>query len=446
MRRMKRRIVLIAAVCGLMLTAAAQGEIRTVTERNQGRGATGKFKFKNIPSPSRTDAAANASFSIIDGRRDINGRTPRALRDGRLPDNADQPGANFFFAQGAKGGRIVADLGRVVAVKRISTYSWHRRSRGPQVYRLYAADGSAKDFNTRPVGAIAPDRAGWTLIAEVDTRPKTGDFGGQYAASIFDSAGAAIGSFRYLLFDVTATETVDIFGNTFFSEIDVYDGKVHKPAPTPGLETVSIPGGCRMTLDYSEMPELKQWIDKSLKPACVKWYPLIAEMLSDDGYKAPQHFSITFRANMRGVAATGGVRIYCAGRWFTRNLHGQAVGAVVHEMVHVVQQYRRVRGGRPNPGWMVEGVADYIRWFGYEPKSKRPRVNPARAKYTDSYRTTGAFLNYLVNNVDKDIVRKFNSAMRKGKYSPDLWKQYTGKTVDQLWADFIRTLNAKKLS
>jgi len=195
-----------------------------------------------------------------------------------------------------------------------------------------------------------------------------------------------------------------------------------------------------MALDYSEMPELKEWIETKLKPVCVKWYPIIVKMLAQEGYKPPGRFSITFRRNMRGVAATGGTRIYCAGQWFKRNLRGEALGAVVHEMVHVVQQYRPVRGGKRNPGWMVEGIADYIRWFCYEPKSKRPRVNPERAKYTDSYRVTGAFLNHLVNKVDKEIVRKFNIEMRKGRYAPELWKRYTGKTVDELWADFIEAL------
>ena len=152
---------------------------------------------------------------------------------------------------------------------------------------------------------------------------------------------------------------------------------------------------------------------------------------------------MTFLADMRGVASTGGTRIHCAGGWFRRNLQGEAVGAVVHEMVHVVQRYRRVRGGRRNPGWMVEGVADYIRWFLYEPKSKRPRPNPARAKYTDSYRTTAAFLNYAVDTCDRDLIRKFNAAMRQGKYTAELWKEYTGKTVDELWADYVKTLRKR---
>lgn len=69
--------------------------------------------------------------------------------------------------------------------------------------------------------------------------------------------------------------------------------------------------------------------------------------------------------------------------------HPDDQGAIVHEMVHVVQQYR----GRGNPGWLVEGIADYFRWFVYEPPSKQPHPDLSRASYRDSYRTTAAFLN-----------------------------------------------------
>jgi hypothetical protein len=438
---MRCHIGFAAAVCGaLLVVPAARAEVRVAWERNQGDAAAGKFKFKSVPSPSRTDAAGRAKFAIVDGRRDFNGSGTRALHDGRLPADEDQPGANFFFAASTRGGRLLVDLGEPRKIRQVNTYSWHPSTRGPQVYRLYGSDGSAKGFSAKPRGDVAPEKVGWKLIASVDTRPKKGKPGGQYGTSISDSAGGALGTFRWLLFDVSRTEDADPFGNTFFSEIDVSDGKEYPAPPVPKPEVVSVAGKYEIVLDYSEMPELKEWIDAKLKPACVKWYPIIVKMLPSEGYTPPRRFSVTFLPDMRGVASTGGTRINCAGGWFKRNLEGEAVGAVVHEMVHVVQRYRRVRGGRRNPGWMVEGVADYIRWFRFEPKSKRPRPNPERARYTDSYRTTAAFLNYAVETCDKDLVRKFNAAMRQGKYAPELWKEYTGKTVDELWAQYVGTL------
>lgn len=41
---------------------------------------------------------------------------------------------------------------------------------------------------------------------------------------------------------------------------------------------------------------------------------------------------------------------------------------------------------------------------------------------------------------EKDIVKKLNADMRQGRYSPDRWKEYTGKTVDELWKEYVATL------
>jgi hypothetical protein len=95
---------------------------------------------------------------------------------------------------------------------------------------------------------------------------------------------------------------------------------------------------------------------------------------------------------------------------------------------------------------MVTGVQTcalpiyYVRWFNYEPVNKRPRPDPKKAKYTDSYQVTGAFIEYVVKTHDKDFVVKLNADMRSGKYAPELWKTYAGKTVDELWDEYMTTL------
>lgn len=184
-----------------------------------------------------------------------------------------------------------------------------------------------------------------------------------------------------------------------------------------------------------EVPELQEWAD-SLRPIVEKWYPIIVQTLPSEGYAAPRKFTIHVR-NARGVAYTAGTHIVCAAEYF--KTHQDDRGAVVHELVHVVQQYR----SRSNPGWLVEGLADYIRWFKYEPANKRPRPRPDRAKYTDSYRVTGAFLEWCAAHKDHEIAVKFNAVMRQGRYKPELWQEYTGQTVDELWAEYIETLRAK---
>jgi hypothetical protein len=429
-------LILAASFCtGLLAERPGRAEVQVIWDRNTGGGATGAFQFARVLSPSKTDAATAARFTVIDGSADGNGGDVDVLNDGLLPAGQDQPDANFFFAAGSRGGRLLVDLGQATEIREVNTYSWHGGTRGPQVYVLYGSDGTAKDFAARPGRDVGPEKAGWRRIASVDTRPAGTDLGGQYGVSVRDSADRPLGKYSYLLLDVAATERADPFGQTFWSEIDVRDGRKHAPQPEAA--------GFEVAIDATEMPQLADWVEKRLRPVCREWYPKIVEMLPSEGFKAPRHCTVTFRKDMQGVAATGGTQVNCAGQWFSHNLDGEAAGAVVHELVHVVQRYGRVRGGRPNPGWLVEGIADYIRWFLFEPESQRPRPDPARAKYTDSYRTTAAFLNYVVEHHDKDFVRKINAAMREGRYFPELWKEYSGKTVDELWAQYVATLKRR---
>ena len=232
---MKHNIVYtVATLSVLMFVATCNAAIEIVTDHNGIESATFDFKFRNAPQPSCNDAAAKATFTIIQGRRDRNGGNLNKLNDGKVPTEDDQPSENFFFNAGTEGGRLLVDLGDSIKLKQVNTYSWHPGSRGPQLYKLYASNGKAVGFNQQPQDGADPQRCGWKLIANVDTRPKEGAGGGQYAVSISDSNGT-IGEYRYLLFDISVTEQFDPFGNTFFSEIDVVDPTSEASPAAPAL-------------------------------------------------------------------------------------------------------------------------------------------------------------------------------------------------------------------
>src|SRR5688572_26670539 len=166
--------VLIVFSATFLMSSLCHAEIKTVVERNVGGDARGEFKFKSVPTPSRTDAGNSAKFTILNGRRDGNGGELVKLNDGRLPEEDDQPAANFFFAAGTEGGRLLMDLGEVIELRQVNTYSWHRMTRGPQVYKLYAGDAASEGFKVNPDNDTDLEKAGWKLIAAVDTRPKEG--------------------------------------------------------------------------------------------------------------------------------------------------------------------------------------------------------------------------------------------------------------------------------
>jgi hypothetical protein len=200
----------------LLQGSAAQ----VVFDRNTGLDATPAFRFKSVLPPAKDDAATHASLALVVGARDPNSAQLRVLTDGLVPANEDQPRANFFFRDGSHGGRIRLDLGSVIEISQVNTYSWHSNTRAPQFYNLYASDGSAPDFNSAPDEKTHPADVGWILIATVYTIPREGAMGGQFGVRI-SAPGGSLGKFRYLLFDCIPTEYDDPWGNTFFSEIDV---------------------------------------------------------------------------------------------------------------------------------------------------------------------------------------------------------------------------------
>lgn len=427
----------IAALC-LVAPALAAAEVN-ISVSHAPDGLSG-FKLSNSPLPAARDAATGATLTLLSGTVDRNSGGLKRLTDGQLPGDSDEPAQNFFFAAGTDGGRILIDLQRLVEIKGINTYSSHPGDRGPQVYQLYGSDGASADFTPRPTRGVDPASVGWTRIASVDTRSKGG---GQHAVSVSNSEGI-LGKHRYLLFEIFQTENRDAFGNTFYSEIDVIDAKgITEPVTIPeSIALKSSDGVCDITMDVSRAPELGPWAEKKLAPVLAEWFPKIVAMLPSEGFEPPTQFSVVIKPG-DGVAHAAGTRITANSRWLSRELEGEAIGALVHEVVHVVQGYWQAGGNpgaRRSPGWLVEGIPDYIRFFLFEPETHgaddiwikaRPNLE---LKHDAGYRVTANFLHYAVENHDpnRQLIAKLNAACREGRYTDDLWKELSGKTLAEL--------------
>lgn len=241
-------------------------------------------------------------------------------------------------------------------------------------------------------------------------------------------------------------------GFSSLTETSAIDLKKH-PAEVPGplIQSHVSAGETRrydILIYYSESPELRNWAENELRPALEKWYPLILEALPSKDFKPPERVVVTIKAQGSGIAYTSGTQITVISAWIKAqmsNPKSEAVGSVIHELAHVAQQYGRGQGNSPVPGWLTEGIADYIRWWKFEPPENRRPVNPVHgdgtpASYTDGYQTTAAFLEFAAGKYDHEIVVKLNAAGRERAYSPDLWNRYTGKPLDALWAEFAQTL------
>lgn len=418
-----------AAAAALLLSAVvARAEVAVTIDHNDNDAAEVDFHFKNVPAPRRS-AAIDAKFSLVDGTRDPNAGSPDVLHNGDLPATDDQPEANLFFA--GAGGRVLADLGKVIPVKEVDTYSWHTDTRAPQVYKLYGSDGSGADFQAEPKRPLDPAQAGWKLIAAVDTRATFGLKGGQYGVSVKEAAGL-VGNYRYLLFDVANTETTDPFGNTFLSEIAVLNrDTAENPPVVAQTETKSYDeGGLHLTFTSDDAkfdPAERDRLAKTFFAA----YPLMAKEFNPN---ASKRVKFAVETKFRGVAATLGTTIHASPRWFHE--HPEDLDVMTHEGMHVVQAYKQW-----DPAWLREGLADYARAkFGVNNGPAdwtMPDYSP-RQNYTDAYRVTARFLVWLEKHVKPGIAVAMDNALRQGTYSANTWKQQTGKTVDELWADYCK--------
>lgn len=110
---------------------------------------------------------------------------------------------------------------------------------------------------------------------------------------------------------------------------------------------------------------------------------------------------------------------------------------MIHETTHVVQHYR----GPNNPGWLIEGMTDYYRFFIYEPGSIGHIARDPH--YNKSYRTTAAFLAFLDDKYDKQLLKKLNKSLREGTYQERMFHDATGKTLPELDAEWRASLGLK---
>jgi Peptidase of plants and bacteria len=193
-----------------------------------------------------------------------------------------------------------------------------------------------------------------------------------------------------------------------------------------------------VTTDTSEVPDLAPWAAEA-KELVNEWYPKVVAILATEGFSPPSKVALVFQKDKKGVADASGTTIRIAADWVRK--HPEDKGMVIHEMTHVIQSYRR---GRVNAGWLVEGIADYVRYVRFEPDAPPKRIDPNRAKYTDAYNTTARFLAWIEKTYDRKIVSELNDALRHREYDPELFPIYTGRTLDELWAAFIKSLKAKK--
>jgi hypothetical protein len=151
-------------------------------------------------------------------------------------------------------------------------------------------------------------------------------------------------------------------------------------------------GSAEITIDTSKAPDLKDWAEHKLAPVLVEWYPKISAMLPSPGFTPPRKWSVVI-APGNGVAATGGARITANATWLQGQLDKQAVGALLHEEVHVVQQYG---GGRRtnSPGNFSNGDITNLVSLANKIKDKADSVS--------------VFLNFQLTSGEREALENYH--------------------------------------
>jgi hypothetical protein len=180
--------------------------------------------------------------------------------------------------------------------------------------------------------------------------------------------------------------------------------------------------------DSTFNPEVKQ----KLEDVFFKVYPQLADSFNK---KTLRKVTFVIDPEYKGVAATSGGVVSYSPEWFRK--HPEDVDVVTHEVMHIVQAY-------PNgsePGWLTEGIADYVRYaFGVDNAGANWKLPPyaASQSYTQSYRITARFLAWLEKKVKPGIVKALDGSMRSQKYTPQIWQTLTGKSLDELWSSYAQ--------
>ena len=192
----------------------------------------------------------------------------------------------------------------------------------------------------------------------------------------------------------------------------------HKP-----YESVSV------HLKVSQVPQLENW-GFHAKELIKLWSPRISRILDIEDY--PHNIDLTIQKSDEGIAFADSNAITVSSHWIEK--YPEDIGLIVHEAVHVVQLYPKFE-----PGWITEGIADYIRWHLYE---KKPLdwfpVGEDEKGYEAAYRITGGFFLWITLHKNADFMKILNTSMKNIEYEDTIFFLYTGNDLDGLWKEYIQ--------
>ena len=207
------------------------------------------------------------------------------------------------------------------------------------------------------------------------------------------------------------------------------DAGNNNPAPKTYFYDSLTRGGYTLTVD-DQSPDFDTAVKRRLVEAYFNVYPKEAALYNPRTVKSVRFWIDPL---YEGVAEAGGNTVRFNPNWFKKKPGD--IDVVTHEVMHLVQNYP----GWSGPGWITEGIADYVRHtMGIDNAGADWSLPDYKTdhSYENAYRITARFFVWIENKKKKGLVKKLDGLMRAGKYKPSFWKIETGKTVDELWKEY----------
>ena len=235
--------------------------------------------------------------------------------------------------------------------------------------------------------------------------------------------------YKYYRWNITATHWDHYLEIGEFRLLTVPEDS-QKLTPPTTITTTKQDGLTLILVDKTKGMNAQQ--KKKMTSVFFKNYQILMKEFNPEAIKTiyfkidPDYTGVAFADAAHGMVHYGGDYI---------NKNTEDIDVVTHEVMHIIQNYPS------GPGWVTEGMADYVRHlYGKNNEAVGWALHaplPGES-YKNGYGVMARFYLWLEYNVKKGIVKKVNSVMHAGTYTDQFWANETGKNIDQLWADYIK--------
>jgi hypothetical protein len=177
-----------------------------------------------------------------------------------------------------------------------------------------------------------------------------------------------------------------------------------------------------------EIPQAVTTMQQIARTVCNILYRNVSEVknVSKQGLTIDAHDGVAYAAGDTITFSADYIGNYSNGK-SRADINFELNGVLTHESAHVWQY---TNGG----GWLVEAMADYVRYRGgFDKLSRRQRGGNWNSPYT----TGGFFIVWIEDKYDKDFGYKVNMGMKNQNFNyASFVQQITGKPIDMVWQEY----------